>query len=210
VILVDPDGEDVDVSLFDTKKTPKDGRIVNYGKKIPTVSNSFQVLAHGNSLYMRNVQNGEKVTGEAGQINSAERFDQAFSNNKEWQNGKNTKGFNVILYSCNTRRGQNSLASKISDAYENINVIAPTRQVHISNDGTTGVYGTNSDGSKNTTDPGYWIVYQKGVAVEAYDATWQPGGSTEGHRVDLKIIPESHYKGSTDSKNNLSIDKKTD
>ncbi len=96
---MDPDGEDVDVSLFDTKKTPKDGRIVNYGKKIPTVSNSFQVLAHGNSLYMRNVQNGEKVTGEAGQINSAERFDQAFSNNKEWQNGKNTKGFNVILYS---------------------------------------------------------------------------------------------------------------
>lgn len=40
---------------------------------------------------------------------------------------------------------------------------------------------------------GYFI--RKVRAVQAFDATWEPGTSTEGHEVDLSIIPKDHYNG---------------
>jgi len=202
-MFVDRDGKKVDVALFDvTNNTPdinaSEQRLVSAGEKIPTVNNSFQVLAHGNNMYMRNVVEGKKVAGVKGQIKDAATFDNAFSNNTKWNNGKNTAGFNLILYSCNTGRGKNSLAAKISAKYEKINVIAPTRQMWTSSiSGVFGVYGQNDDGTINRNDPGYWLVYQKGKVVEAYDATWVPGTSTKGHKVDLKDIPANHYNGET-------------
>jgi RHS repeat-associated protein len=209
VKYVDPDGREPDVYLFDITRTPADQAIINAGKLIPTLPNTFQVLAHGafgnNKSYMRNVVDGKKVEGEAGQIKDADSFDNAFSGNEEWNVGKNTNGFNVILYSCNTGRGQTSLASKLSAEYEKVNVIAPTRQVHLNTkDGLIGVYGTNDDGSQ---DSGYWLVYQKGKVVEAYDSNWKPGSSTQGHKVDLKDISSIHYNGKTGRKED---DNKTD
>jgi hypothetical protein len=202
IMLVDKDGNKVDVALFDVSKTSKDATLVKAGKKIPSVPNAFQVLAHGNPNFMRNVVNGVKVEGNAGKINSAAAFDNAFSDNAEWNNGKNTSGFSLILYSCNTGSGDKSIASKISEEYDKINVIAPTKQGWFkdSGNGIIGLYGKNEDGAINKDDPGYWIVYQKGKAVEAYDATWVPGTSTDGHKVDLKDIPASHFSGETATK----------
>jgi hypothetical protein len=196
----DVNGKDPDVSLFDIIKTPNDQKLIDYGKSIPRLPNTFQVLAHGNPSFMRNVVKGTKVEGDAGKINSADAFDKAFNGFDEWNTGKNTSGFNLVLYSCNVGRGKNSLASKISSKYGGINVIAPTRQMWVSSNGKVEIYGSNDDGSMNKDDPGYWLVYQKGKVVEAYDATWQPGKSTKGHKVDLSTIPQDHYNGSTDSK----------
>jgi RHS repeat-associated protein len=200
IMYVDKNGNEPDVVLFDVTKTPNDQKLVDNGKSIPTLQNTFQVLAHGNPNYMRNVVNGTKVEGNAGKINNADAFDQAFNSYDEWNTGKNTGGFNVVLYSCNTGKGKNSLASKISSKYGKINVIAPTRQNWVYSNGEVGVYGTKEDGTMNKEDPGYWLVYQNGKVVEAYDANWQPGSSTKEHKVDLNNIPESHYNGETSNK----------
>ena len=206
----DADGNDPDVVLFDVTtqnndNNNRDKKIIQAGKSIQNLSNTFQVLAHGaftsEGSYMRNVVNGNFVAGEAGKIKNADSFDKAFSGCAEWNTGKDKQGFSVILYACNTGRGENSLAAKISAKYDKINVIAPTRQLALTKDkGILGVYGTNKDGTINKNDPGYWLVYQKGKVVEAYDATWVPGTSTKGHKVDLKAIPKDHYNGATANK----------
>lgn len=177
----------------------KEKRLKMAGEKIKPIKNAFQVMGHGNPLFMRSVdENGNKIKGKNGEINSAKKFDERFDNNKEWAKGKTQKGFRLILYSCNTGRGGNSLACKLSKSYPKITVIAPTRQGWFSSSsGFVGIYDENN-GEKET---GYWIIYQGGKAVAAYDSTWEPGTSTKGHEVDLKSIPESHYNGSIGEKN---------
>jgi hypothetical protein len=205
--FIDPNGKQVDVIMFEN--IAKEQALISAGSKVKSVSNSLQILAHGNPKYMRNVDDkGSKIVGEKGQINSAVRFNERFKDNKEWQTGKTRKGFKVILYSCNVGRGKNSLASKISKYYSNITIIAPTRQGWFTSEGLIGTYGTTSAGKLDKNDPGYWILYQNGKAVEAYDATWKPGESTEGHKVDLKNVPSSHYEGDIEKKD-YSKDKKT-
>ncbi|UQB68882.1 SpvB/TcaC N-terminal domain-containing protein [Epilithonimonas zeae] len=199
--FIDPNGKQVDVTLFDINKTPGDATLVKAGQKMQYVPNSFTIIAHGNVGYMRDVKQGKKVEGEAGQIRNTKMFDARFNSYKEWNEGKNKKGFNLILYSCNTGGGgENSLPTKLSTDYQKLTVIAPTRQMWSTVNGFVGVYGATEEHKMDKTDPGYWLVFQKGKLVAAYDSTWEPGKSTKGHKVDIKKIPESHYNGPYDKK----------
>lgn len=72
------------------------------GKNLKYTPNSFTVLAHGNVGYFRDVQNGNKVEGAAGEIRNTKMFDNRFKDYKEWNEGKIKKGFSLILYACIT------------------------------------------------------------------------------------------------------------
>ena len=194
VKYVDPSGEEPDIFMF-ALTDKKYNTFLNGSKHIKERNDAFQVMAHGNPQLMRIVKNGKIVDGDNGKINSAEKFNEVFKNNEKWNNGKNTKGFSVILYSCNTGKGKNSLAHKLSAKYQNITVIAPSSKVWFSSNGLLGTYNTTNDGERDENDPGYWLVYQKGKVVSAYDATWIPGESTEGHQVDISKIPQDHLNG---------------
>ncbi|MBO7465548.1 MAG: hypothetical protein J6T56_06850, partial [Bacteroidales bacterium] len=194
VKYVDPSGEEPDIFMFALTEE-KYNIFLNGSKHIKERSDAFQVMAHGNPQWMREVKNGEKVVGNNGMINSAEKFNEVFKNNEKWNNGKNTKGFSVILYSCNTGKGKESLAHKLSAKYQNITVIAPSSKVWFSSNGLLGTYNSTKDGKRDENNPGYWLVYQKGKVVSAYDATWVPGESTEGHQVDISKIPKDHLNG---------------
>ncbi|MBO2526526.1 MAG: hypothetical protein CW341_12700 [Bacteroidetes bacterium] len=173
------EGLEADVYLFDVQTNKQDITLVKAAQNLPNIPNAFQVVGHGNQGFIRNVINGKLADA----LYDAKSFNDAFSNNKEWDKGKETPGFSLILYSCNTGRGENSIAAKISSKYKNINVIAPTRQVWIKTNGEVEVRRKKNDGTKDENDPGYWLVYQKGKPVEAYDSLWQPGLSTKDHKV---------------------------
>ena len=190
------EGLEADVYLFDIQTNKQDIPLVKAAQNLPNVPNAFQVVGHGNQRFIRNVIDGKL----AGELNDSKSFDKAFSNNEEWNTGKETPGFLLILYSCNTGRGENSIAAKISSKYKNINVIAPTRQVWMKTNGEVEVRRRKSDGTKDENDPGYWLLYQNGKAVEAYDSLWQPGLSTKDHKVNLEDIPKDHYSGSISEK----------
>ena len=191
VKLVDPDGEDPDIFMFSLEDNKLS--IFNKASKfIQQRNNAFQIMAHGNHLWMREVRNGKITEGNNGKIDSAKKFDEVFKDNQKWNEGKYQKGFELILYSCNTGRGEKSLASKISKEYSDITVIAPTRQIQFSEKGISGVYSEDKKGNK---DFGYWIVFQNGKAVEAYDSSWIPGTSSNGHKINLKEIPKGHIDG---------------
>jgi hypothetical protein len=190
------EGLEADVYLFDVQTNKQDIPLVKAAQNLPHVPNAFQIVGHGNQRLIRNVIEGKL----AGELNDANSFNKAFSNNEEWNKGKETPGFLLILYSCNTGRGENSIAAKISSKYKNINVVAPTRQVWMKTNGKVEVRRKNDDGTKDEKDPGYWLLYQSGKPVEAYDSQWQPGLSTKEHKVNLEDIPKDHYSGSISEK----------
>jgi hypothetical protein len=210
VRYIDPNGKQTDAVMFDvtnntTEINKKEARLVSASFNFKNYSNSFQVMCHGNPSFMRDVCiKGNK----AGEIDGPNTFNERFKDDNKWQTGKETKGFNLILLSCNTGRGKNSVASKISKGNTKINVIAPTRQMWADSFwGYAGVYGKTDEGEKNLNDPGYWIVYQKGIAVSAYDATWEPGSPTAGHEVKLSDVPSSHYNGVIGIKETKKVEK---
>jgi RHS repeat-associated protein len=194
VRLVDPDGEDPDIFLFPLED--KSYSVFYKGSKfIKQRDNAFQIMAHGNSSCMREVRNGKNVPESEGEINSAQKFDNVFRNNSKWNLGKHKKGFSVVLFSCNTGKGNNSLAMNLSLEYQNITVIAPSRQIWFSEKGFIGIYGKTESKKRNEADPGYWLVFQNGKVVAAYDSTWIPGESTKGHDVEISTIPKGHIDG---------------
>jgi RHS repeat-associated protein len=190
------EGLEADVYLFDIQTNENDIVLVKASQNLPHIPNSFQVVGHGNPMGIRNVVDGKR----AGRLENAKSFNNAFKNNEEWNKGKERPGFTLILYSCNTGRGSNSFAAKISSKYKNINVIAPTRQVWMKTNGEVEVRRRKDDGTRDENDPGYWLLYQNGKAVEAYDSLWQPGLSTKGHKVNLEDIPKDHYSGGISEK----------
>src|SRR5690625_2685502 len=194
VRYVDPNGKQVDAVLKSQEEIDeftKNGTQKAKWDNVKNLQNAFQVNGHGNSKYMLNYIDGKGV----GKIDGPISFNKRFEDNEKWQSNKNRKGFKLILHSCNVGNGENSLAARISKYYENISVIAPTRYLWGTDSQFTGVYDKDDKGNKDLKNPGYWIIYQRGIAVGAYDATWYPGASTKEHKVDLKDIPSSHYDG---------------
>ena len=125
------EGLEADVYLFDVQTNENDITLVKASQNLPHIPNVFQVVGHGNPRGIRNVVDGKL----AGRLENAESFNNAFKSNEEWYKGKETPGFTLVLYSCNTGRCSNSFAAKISSKYKNINVIAPTRQVWMKTNG---------------------------------------------------------------------------
>ena len=125
VKLVDPDGEDPDIFMFPLED--KSYSVFYKGSKfIKQRDNAFQIMAHGNSSCMREVRNGKNVPESEGEINSAQKFDNVFRNNSKWNLGKHKKGFSVVLFSCNTGKGNNSLAMNLSLEYGQLNISGRT------------------------------------------------------------------------------------
>ena len=180
VMFVDPDGR-TKIPWFDKKndKTLYKGAMRSYD------DGAIHIFAHGSSKHFTAIIEGQKV-----KIQDAETFNKILSEQSEkWKNRKEGDILTVILHSCNTGRGNSSIAQKLSIAFKNVKFIAPTERDYFSRWGEKGTYKAqyaDTDGSYKTDENGKviskersdelgsWRVFLDGKEIGKYKGNWTP------------------------------------
>jgi RHS repeat-associated protein len=180
VMFVDPDGR-TKIPWFDKKndKTLYKGAMRSYD------DGAIHIFAHGSSKHFTAIIEGQKV-----KIQDAETFNKILSEQSEkWKNRKEGDILTVILHSCNTGRGNSSIAQKLSIAFKNVKFIAPTERDYFSRWGEKGTYKAqyaDTDGSYKTDENGKviskersdelgsWRVFLDGKETGKYKGNWTP------------------------------------
>ena len=174
VKLVDVDGEEIYLSFDRSKKlknkdfdTWKDNNALHWKlENLPDHEDIFTIGAHGipKAIIMEDkteIRNG--VDFELYFMNTAEE-------NLFQKNTKENKQTVIVLYACNTGKGENPVGQQLSLDLGTI-VIAPSEYVQVASTSDIQVY---DDGIFFNTG-GFWNVFFKGELMEqinGYDSRW--------------------------------------
>ena len=134
-------------------------------------NNAINVFAHGSNdriqLFFKNPKDGTNYREEV--ITTGKEF-KSFVENQLEIRGKSDYKFDVIiLHSCETGSGDNSIAEQISEIYNNVKVIAPDGKLQMDKKGKHSVIV-----DEENNQSGNWIIFENGEAVGAYSNDWQP------------------------------------
>ena len=168
ILYKDPDGKEK-LMAFD----PYDSRskILIPGTYAYPDNNAINVFAHGAndkmSLFLKNPTDGTNYRQVI--ISTGEEF-KSFVEKQLEIRGKSDYEINtIILHSCETGSGDNSIAEQISETYKDVKVIAPDGKLQMNKKGEHSVIS-----NKENSQSGNWIIFENGKAVGAYSNDWQP------------------------------------
>ena len=168
ILYKDPDGKEK-LMAFD----PYDSRskILIPGTYAYPDNNAINVFAHGAndkmSLFLKNPTDGTNYRQMI--ISTGEEF-KSFVEKQLEIRGKSDYEINtIILHSCETGSGDNSIAEQISETYKDVKVIAPDGKLQMNKKGEHSVIS-----NKENSQSGNWIIFENGKAVGAYSNDWQP------------------------------------
>ena len=164
---VDPDGKEKIVSLSPTLKSTTS--IKNAATVFPENSKVVHVWAHGNKhgiqIYNSNTSNPETIS-------SPEGLNAFLMNQSEiWQNREDSDPAIVVLHSCSTGKGENSIAQQFSsdELFNNVIIVAPSMDVV--------VQGGKEYGPANKNDLeniGEWKMFLNGEVVNSFSGESTP------------------------------------
>lgn len=177
VRLVDPDGRE-NVDSFDPND-PRTHKILDAKNVFPQNTNVIHVWAHGQTSYIEtyNDQGSHKEY-----ISNADGLN-AFLNSKSelWMNVDDHSGMVIVLHSCWTGAGDNSIAQIISSDpnFKDVLIVAPSTSILVQN----GIeYGPTQD--INYQDSGCWKMFMNGEMVNSFSAKSKPIFDTPNEQVE--------------------------
>ena len=141
-----------------------------------TDDGAIHVFAHG-------LENGkgmalfeDKDKDKPIRIKSVSEFKQkVLSKSNIWKNKKRNNDVTIILHSCQTGKGDNSFAEKISEELKGVTVIAPTENISVNIVNKTSEVKTlvkDSSGTVNGERTGNWKVLTNGEVLKYFNSTW--------------------------------------
>ena len=184
--FIDPDGKEK-LIFFDPKKGNEERKrataILISGAEKSKDDGAIHIFSHGNNqgLYP---ETGGKTEG----IKTKNQFISFLDKHSDtWKDRKEGETITIILHSCNTGKGEESIAEKLSNI-KGVRIIAPDNPDYISENGELGTYipkYQNEDGTykqdkngipmKQKSDKeGNWRVFERGKEVNAYRGSWNP------------------------------------
>ena len=177
---IDPDGKEK-ISLLSISSNTSQNLITAY-QNYPDYSDILSIWGHGvsqgNSMTMGAHSILYELNSYVIKIASAAQFNQLLMEKSILWQDHNTGEFAVImLHSCNTGKGIESFAQKMSsDSYfENVLIIAPNSNIVISDSKEIGVFNTQLVNGKNVQgNVGEWNYYFNGKLVHQQRGDEQP------------------------------------
>ena len=167
---VDPNGEEKHNKMNPNAKDVNQQALYEAGNWLPDNIKHLFYIAHGSSTEM--YPHGEEPV-------SAEGFVSYISGNSElWKTTEDKSSIVIVLISCETGKGDNSIAQKISDLLPEVTIIAPTEEVKAGKYGIVtqiiGVAKQEAENAAQCMDPNYsgqWRMFKGGVQIGISDAT---------------------------------------
>jgi hypothetical protein len=167
VIFIDPDGKEKIIAI--NKETPEN-RSLNRGAEAFKEQNpklEIHLFAHGNEKRI-DIQTDAGTTI----IETPEQLVEYLVENSEVWNTASGEKITLVLHSCNTGTGENSIAQDISGhpAFGNVTVIAPNGTIKMGEDGSQRV--RKRDVIVNRS--GSWRVFENGDQTRSFSSGWKP------------------------------------
>ena len=162
VKYVDPDGREkhnmMDPNTEDIEQRYLFEGAVNFNEYGKDNSHIF-FISHGSPNAM--FPHGKGEMNAEGFVNYLKE------NSKLWQETKDKSSLTIVLISCETGKGENSIAQQISKLLPDVTIVAPTEEVrNFTLDGNSRIVGTSeTDYMPDVQDPscfGKWNTYREG------------------------------------------------
>ena len=174
---VDPDGMEKIVSLSPTMKSTS--VINNAAKSFPENPSVIHIWAHGNK---NGIQTYNRETSRLETITSAEGLNAFLMNQSEiWQNRETAEPAIVVLHSCSTGEGYNSIAEQMSSSefFNNVIIVAPSRDIVVLNGIEYGPANKN-----NLENIGEWKMFLNGNIVNSFSGKSTPIFNNPSQQVE--------------------------
>lgn len=176
VNAIDPDGKEVINGINENPseesvkrgQTPEGNRIIsqlaeNYRKYRDNNDKIIHLFAHGAS---QAISIGGKTVDNELTITSAKELDAYLSeNSKIWQKKDRIDGVVLVLHSCSTGKGKNSIAEQMSEAFPDIKVIAPSEDIQAASVKEMSISPTPT----SNEGVGNWKVFKEGIYINTFD-----------------------------------------
>ena len=178
--FVDPDGEEKHIFLHPSNDENIYESSMNYVDNVP----SIHIWAHGNNHRINFYDKNNNTTYEATTVDKLVAFlnDNVFQYSDAWKNHESEGSQAVIvLHSCETGKGKNSIGQQLSEQLPNTVVIAPNEKVAVTKDAKElGAYKTKElvkpDGTKAQTidKVGAWVMFREGKMIGSFNGATPP------------------------------------
>ena len=167
LIFIDPDGKE---KLIAINKETEENRTLNRGAeafKEHNPESEIHLFAHGRETQI-SIQTDDGTTI----IRTPEQLIDYLVENSEIWNIASGEEITLILHSCNTGTGENSIAQNISEhpAFENVTIIAPNGFISMGADGSQRI--RRRDVIVNPS--GSWRVFENGKQTRSFTNGWRP------------------------------------
>ena len=178
--FIDPDGEEKHIFLHPSNDENIYESSMNYVDNVP----SIHIWAHGNNHRINFYDKNNNTTYEATTVDKLVAFlnDNVFQYSDAWKNHESEGSQAVIvLHSCETGKGKNSIGQQLSEQLPNTVVIAPNEKVAVTKDAKElGAYKTKElvkpDGTKAQTidKVGAWVMFREGKMIGSFNGATPP------------------------------------
>jgi hypothetical protein len=162
LMIFDPNGKEIVESLDpnDMRNTIAHKAATHYRD-----DDAINIFAHGgeDSFTAYDSNNGKYRIRTVGEFKSFLK-----ANSKKWNERKNNESITIVLHSCNTGKGKNSFAQKMSKQMKNVTIIAPNEELGI----TTNYNEIVRD--KESGKIGMWMTFKNGKVVDSENGSTHP------------------------------------
>ena len=172
---IDPDGRENVIALSRNRESTSS--IIKAIANFPINTKTIHFWAHGNNQL---IETGNLSGDEVTLISNPKAFNSYLKKySKIWASRKNDEPAIIVLHSCSTGKGKNSIAEQISNfpTFENVIIVAPSKNILIINEKE---YGPAD--KENISDMGVWKVFLNGKLVNTFN----------GKTIPLFDNPEQH------------------
>ena len=162
--FVDPDGKEVHNMMNPYTSDPSQYALYVAATRFPDKTDQIFYISHGSSdkMYPMGITDG---------INASEFVEYIKTNSSVWSNEYDKSKVTIVLLSCETGKGENSIAEQISVLLPLSTIIAPNDELKamIDLNGNVAIYGTYKKDAKTLEDckdkifHGCWNVFQNGT-----------------------------------------------
>ena len=181
IAFIDPDGKEKIVSLDPDEKRSES--ITKAAESYPENENVIHIWAHGGESKIQIYDKESKIKED--KIETEEIIDYLSQNSELWGKVENGEAMIIVLHSCETGKGDNSIAQQLSesDVLSNTIIVAPTENIAIGLDSKEiGPVKTKNEGGKTYTEKdakgnikyGEWRKYHKGKLIDSFTGKTKP------------------------------------
>lgn len=164
---VDPEGEENVLALSKADRmTPA---IIAAAQNFPINTEVIHIWAHGNH---NGIEIGSMEYNSTSYITTPEQFNSFLMNQSEiWQSRNDSEPSIIVLHSCSTGSGENSIAEQISSSplFKNVLIVAPSKNIQVLDGKEYGPADKN-----NLSNVGEWKMFLNGDLVNSFDGTTIP------------------------------------
>ena len=173
LLFLDPDGQEKIIAFDEEKRN--DRILITASSKFQEQNERTEIhlFAHGNEQEIAfHTEEGKLI------VSTPEQLLKYLHENSEIWNIPSGEKLTLVLQSCNTGKGEDSFAQKVSNhpGFNNVTVIAPNEFVSGSTKGIDGAYKKNIWGKVDLNQPGRWRIFEGGVEINSFSGGWKPKG----------------------------------